>query len=167
MVPPYCTNVPPPLVHMFGSPNFMPFVTAPNQQNPPHLFPSPFPFFPLSYNNPYKPSPGNSYPFPPTQPLQETNNQPNPSTFHFSSTKWENRPSRSSGPGESSVEKGKRKRAIYSLPVVKRLEEVYRTKRFITIDEKESLSRELGLTGLQVKVWFQNRRMKDKKAPNS
>lgn len=57
----------------------------------------------------------------------------------------------------------KKKRTVFSRKMLQRLEGVYRVKRFISLEDKENLSRELGLTPLQVKIWFQNRRMKEKK----
>lgn len=61
------------------------------------------------------------------------------------------------------VNEFKKKRTVYSQEMVQRLEGVYKVKRFISTNDKENLSRELGLTPLQVKIWFQNRRMKEKK----
>lgn len=57
----------------------------------------------------------------------------------------------------------KKKRTVFTPKMLQRLEGVYKVKRFISQEDKDNLSRELGLTPLQVKIWFQNRRMKEKK----
>ena len=43
------------------------------------------------------------------------------------------------------------------------MEEYYKTKNYITYDERMKLSENLHLDEAQIKIWFQNRRAKDKR----
>lgn len=55
-----------------------------------------------------------------------------------------------------------RRRMIRNYEIEKELEEVFETKQYITVDEEKKLSKRLGVTIRQLKVWFQNRRKKDR-----
>lgn len=57
----------------------------------------------------------------------------------------------------------RKKRTTYTSKMLFTLEKMYESKRFVTLPERAILSEDLGLSSEQVKVWFQNRRMKDKK----
>lgn len=73
-------------------------------------------------------------------------------------------PSPSSPPGVSSSNTNKRKRswsrAVFSNLQRKGLERRFQLQKYITKPDRRQLAATLGLTDAQVKVWFQNRRMK-------
>ncbi|KAI1714616.1 homeobox domain-containing protein [Ditylenchus destructor] len=56
-----------------------------------------------------------------------------------------------------------RKRNLFSAIQIGELEDVYRQKNFISSTERNRLADRIGLNPNQVKIWFQNRRYKDKK----
>ncbi|CAH0561029.1 unnamed protein product [Brassicogethes aeneus] len=73
-------------------------------------------------------------------------------------------PTSSSPPGMSSNTHNKRKRswsrAVFSNLQRKGLERRFQLQKYITKPDRRQLAATLGLTDAQVKVWFQNRRMK-------
>nr|AAD48874.1 homeodomain protein NOB-1A [Caenorhabditis elegans] len=58
---------------------------------------------------------------------------------------------------------GKKKRQPYKKDQISRLEYEYSVNQYLTNKRRSELSAQLMLDEKQVKVWFQNRRMKDKK----
>lgn len=61
------------------------------------------------------------------------------------------------------AEKPKRVRTIFSPDQLERLEKEFDNQQYIVGTERFYLASELGLTETQVKVWFQNRRIKWRK----
>nr|ABY67961.1 post1 hox protein [Capitella teleta] len=57
----------------------------------------------------------------------------------------------------------KKKRKPYSKPQVSALENEYSTSTYITKARRKEVARELDLTERQIKIWYQNRRIKEKK----
>ena len=57
----------------------------------------------------------------------------------------------------------RRKRTAYSRPQLSKLEAQFHESHFLTRERRCELSNCLGLSERQVKIWFQNRRMKAKK----
>lgn len=57
----------------------------------------------------------------------------------------------------------KRKRATYTIEQIDALTTFYQGSQYIKKIQTEELGYKLGLTPNQVKVWFQNRRSKEKK----
>lgn len=58
---------------------------------------------------------------------------------------------------------GKRSRQTYSKYQTAVLETVFHTSKYIVRSKRQQMSAELDLTERQIKIWFQNRRMKEKK----
>lgn len=59
--------------------------------------------------------------------------------------------------------KPKRKRTAYNTNQLNALEEEYHKSQYLDRNRRQQLAAELDLTDRNVKIWFQNRRMKDKK----
>lgn len=62
-----------------------------------------------------------------------------------------------------SIEKPKRMRTIFTVEQLERLEREFTRQQYMVGGQRFYLSKELGLTETQVKVWFQNRRIKWRK----
>ncbi|XP_032664274.1 homeobox protein SMOX-1-like [Odontomachus brunneus] len=69
------------------------------------------------------------------------------------------------GPGNEN--KRARKRQTYTQQQTFKLEEVFYGSRYLSKAERVKLSKELNLSEQQIKIWFQNRRMKAKKEQQS
>ena len=59
--------------------------------------------------------------------------------------------------------KKRRPSCLFTLEQVYKLEQRYATQKYLTQHEREQLAKTLKLTETQVKIWFQNRRYKNKR----
>ncbi|XP_072525008.1 homeobox protein engrailed-2b [Salminus brasiliensis] len=83
-------------------------------------------------------------------------------------TRYSDRPSsgpRSRKPKKKSMSKeDKRPRTAFTAEQLQRLKSEFQTNRYLTEQRRQSLAQELGLNESQIKIWFQNKRAKIKKA---
>ena len=57
----------------------------------------------------------------------------------------------------------RRERTVFTQMQLRAFEKKFESQKYLTTQERYELARNLGLSALQVKTWFQNRRMKWKK----
>ncbi|KAM8967689.1 homeobox protein engrailed-2 [Pelodytes ibericus] len=83
-------------------------------------------------------------------------------------TRYSDRPSsgpRSRKPKKKTVSKeDKRPRTAFTADQLQRLKAEFQTNRYLTEQRRQSLAQELNLNESQIKIWFQNKRAKIKKA---
>ncbi|XP_015687998.1 homeobox protein engrailed-2 [Protobothrops mucrosquamatus] len=86
-------------------------------------------------------------------------------------TRYSDRPSsgpRSRKPKKKSASKeDKRPRTAFTAEQLQRLKAEFQTNRYLTEQRRQSLAQELSLNESQIKIWFQNKRAKIKKATGS
>ncbi|XP_027735602.1 homeobox protein engrailed-2 [Empidonax traillii] len=86
-------------------------------------------------------------------------------------TRYSDRPSsgpRSRKPKKKNPNKeDKRPRTAFTAEQLQRLKAEFQTNRYLTEQRRQSLAQELGLNESQIKIWFQNKRAKIKKATGS
>ncbi|XP_078083779.1 homeobox protein engrailed-2a [Mustelus asterias] len=86
-------------------------------------------------------------------------------------TRYSDRPSsgpRSRKPKKKSLNKeDKRPRTAFTAEQLQRLKAEFQTNRYLTEQRRQSLAHELSLNESQIKIWFQNKRAKIKKASGS
>ncbi|XP_029518584.1 homeobox protein engrailed-2a-like [Oncorhynchus nerka] len=83
-------------------------------------------------------------------------------------TRYSDRPSsgpRSRKPKKKTASKeDKRPRTAFTAEQLQRLKTEFQTNRYLTEQRRQALAQELGLNESQIKIWFQNKRAKIKKA---
>ena len=57
----------------------------------------------------------------------------------------------------------RKQRTPYTKAQLETMEEKYKNNQYLSISEREKLAKSLSLTEVQIKIWFQNRRAKDKR----
>ncbi|RVE41588.1 hypothetical protein evm_013764 [Chilo suppressalis] len=91
---------------------------------------------------------------------------------HQMSHGWPNQPFAGTWPETQSTcemklctrqKKPKRRRTAFTTDQVLEMEYYFRKKKYVTAQERHKLAKEMNLNERNIKVWFQNRRMKDKK----
>lgn len=68
---------------------------------------------------------------------------------------------------KSTSKEDKRPRTAFTAEQLQRLKSEFQTNRYLTEQRRQNLAQELGLNESQIKIWFQNKRAKIKKATGS
>lgn len=69
----------------------------------------------------------------------------------------------SDGVGLEGQKPNRRRRTAFSTYQLQELEQEFLSKKYLTLNERSDLAKRLGLSDVQVKIWFQNRRAKWKR----
>lgn len=64
---------------------------------------------------------------------------------------------------QSTVMKPRRRRTAFTSEQLLELEKEFHSKKYLSLSERSSIARSLGLSEVQIKIWFQNRRAKWKR----